>query len=66
MALVTDFDLADELITTSLLKCINNRLIQADHLAVSFEDIKRVVRNLPINEKLTSVQLETLKLNKTS
>ena len=66
MALVTDFDLDDEMITTSLLKRINNRLIQAEHLAVSFEDIKCVVRNLPINEKLTSVQLETLKLNKTS
>ena len=66
MALVTDFDLDDEMITTSLLKRINNRLIQADQLAVSFEDIKCVVRNLPINEILTSVQLETLKLNKTS
>ena len=63
---MTDFDLDDEMITTSLLKRINNRLVQADSLAVSFDDIKCIIRNLPINEKLTSVQLETLKLNKTS
>merc|ERR1712176_267849 len=54
LAMVTDFDLDDEMITTSLLKRINNRLIQADQLSVSFEDIKYIVRSLPINEKLTS------------
>ena len=59
-AQINDFDAEDEIINTNLIELRGVRLKRAGPLSICFDDVKYVIKNLPLDFKLSSVQLETL------
>ena len=59
-AQIDDFEAEDEIISTSLVELRGSRLKRCGPLSICFDDVKYVIKNLPLESKLSSVQLETL------